>query len=233
MIERIGNATLYLGDCRDIFPGLSGIDAVISDPPYGIAHKHSGGSAASRNNLRGSYKSGRVSNADTVTGDNEPFDPTMLLTVGNVMLFGADHFRLRLPEGGRFLAWNKIGEAEPWDSFSDVEFIWHSQGRASRIKTYKWKGLACQKAGENNGRRDHPTQKPVGIMRWCIEQSAAPFAGLICDPFMGTGTTGVAAVQMGYHFIGVEIEQKYFDIACRRMEVEQRQGEMFQQQQSV
>jgi len=224
-IETIGNATLYLGDCREILPTLAGVDAIVSDPPYGIAHQHSGKGNASRGNLRGGHK-GRIRNTDAIAGDAEPFDPTFLLGFDNVLLFGADHFRARLPEHGRFLAWNKIGTVESWDTFSDVEFAWHSKGKAARIFTYEWKGLMCRKVGEDNGRRDHPTQKPIQLMKWCITQAALEPNSLICDPFMGTGTTGVAAVTMGHRFAGIEIEEKYFDLACRRAEEAQRQQQL-------
>ncbi len=130
---------------------------------------------------------------------------------------------IRLPDKGRFLAWNKLGDMEPWDSFSDVEFAWHSQDRAARIFSMKWKGLACDKVGENGGLREHTTQKPIRLMQWCIEEARVPLGATVVDPFMGSGTTGVACMNLGRKFIGIEIEPKYFDIACRRIEDAQRQ----------
>lgn len=90
----------------------------------------------------------------------------------------------------------------------------------------KWKGIACDKVGENGGLGEHPTQKPIRLMAWSIGQiKTSP--KLILDPFMGSGTTGVAALQLGRKFIGIEIEEKYFDIACRRVDAASRQGRLF------
>lgn len=219
----IGDATLYLGDCLEILPTLGQVDAVVTDPPYGIGYvKGSGGRTGA---YRGSKENcGR--NTAPIVGDDRPFDPIPWLAYRNVLMWGANHFVRRIPEGcGRWLAWNKLDDMEPFDDFSDVEFAWHSLGKASRICNFKWKGgIARVKAGEDKT-RDHPTQKPVGLMLWCLNQIGA--AETILDPFMGSGTTGVACVKMGRKFIGVEIEPKYFDIACRRIEEAQRQPDMF------
>lgn len=220
----IGNATLYLGDCREILPSLrlGGGSAVVSDPPYGIAYAHSGFHDGTIGNTRAANLRGAI----PVTGDDVPFDPRPVISLcPNVLLWGADHFYPRLPDSGRFLAWNKLGDLEPGDSFSDVEFAWHSRDAAARIFSFKWKGLACDKRGENNGLREHPTQKPVALMVWSIAQAGTP--DLVVDPYMGTGTTGVAASRLGRRFIGIEIERRWFDIACRRLDEAQRQGHLF------
>lgn len=223
----IGDCTLYLGDCLEILPTLGKVDAIISDPPYGIDYNHSGGN---RFGSVGVTKAARLRGSPKIEGDDTPFDPAPFLAAcSNVLLWGADHFYPRLPENGRFLAFDKLNGMEPWDSFSDVEFAWHSADRAARIFSLKWKGIACAKAGEGNGLREHPTQKPIGLMAWCIEQASVPPAGLILDPFMGSGTTGVACVKLGRKFIGIEIEPRYFDIACRRIEQAYRQGDMFRE----
>ena len=203
--------TLYCGDCREIAPGLARHAAIISDPPYGIAYQHSGGGrSAEWRGLRD-----RSRNAlQPLHGDDTPFDPAPWLgAADDVLLWGANHYAARLPHG-RWLAWNKLGGMEPWDSFSDVEFAWHNRRGAERIFSHLWKGLAQAGAGE---RRDHPTQKPVVLMRWCIQQARVPAGGSILDPYMGSGTTGVAAVQMGHPFTGIEIEPRYFDVARRRI----------------
>jgi site-specific DNA-methyltransferase (adenine-specific) len=222
-VERIGNATLYLGDCREIAHTLV-FDAIISDPPYGIDYNHSG--AHGRFKGVGVTKAALLRGNHPIVGDTEQFDPRPLIGLcSNVLLWGADHFYPRLPDSGRFLGWNKLGDMKPWDSFSDVEFAWHSADKAARIFSMKWKGIACSKAGEDNGLREHPTQKPIRLMSWCIEEAGRP--QIILDPYMGVGTTGVAAAQLGLHFTGIEIEPRYFDIACRRIEKAQRQGGMF------
>jgi site-specific DNA-methyltransferase (adenine-specific) len=218
------SVTLHLGDCREILPSLGKVDAVVTDPPYGIGYAHSGFRDGSIGNTIAANKRG----APPVVGDDEPFDPRQLIEFcPNVLMWGADHFYPRLPDSGRFLAWSKIGDLQPWDSFSDVEFAWHSADRAARIFTFKWKGLACDKKGESNGLREHTTQKPIALMVWCIEQADTPPCGLILDPYMGSGTTGVAAVRLGRKFIGIDKVEKYFDIACRRIADELARPQLF------
>lgn len=222
--ETIGDATLYLGDCLEISFALGMIDAVISDPPYGIGYAHSGFT----NGTIGITAAANKRGSPPVIGDDQPFNPAPWLALSsNVLLWGADHFYPRLPDHGRWLSWNKLGDLEPWDTFSDVEFAWHSKEGAARIFSMKWKGLVCDKIGEHNGLRQHTTQKPVRLMRWCIEQAKLPEGSLILDPYMGSGTTGVAAAQSGHRFIGVEIHEPYFDISCERIDMAQRQERLF------
>ncbi len=216
--EQIGPHTMYLGDCREILPTLGKVGAVVTDPPYGIAYKRGAGgkSIHSMGNSR--------NNCASIVGDSEPFDPAPWLAFDNVIMWGANHYAARLPHG-RWLAWNKLGSMEPWDDFSDVEFAWQNKRAADRIFSHLWKGLCQAGRGE---RRFHPTQKPVSLMRWCIEQ--LPNAQTILDPFMGSGTTGVACVKMGRKFIGVEIDEGYFDIACKRIEEAMCQPDLFVEQ---
>lgn len=223
MTERvvIGNAELWHGDCREVLPRLEGRIAIVSDPPYGIGFVHSGRtgkSATPHKGVKADFYYGDIA------GDAEPFDPAHLLTFDQAILFGADHYAQRLPHG-RWLAWDKLGGQDPYgDSFSDVEFAWHSRPGAARIFRMVWKGM-CQGAGKDKGtRRTHPTQKPVDLMEWCIEQAGRP--AVVCDPYMGTGATGIAAMNLGVRFIGCEIERRYFDIACERISRAQAQGSL-------
>ena len=211
-IEQIGDATLYLGNCLDILPTLSKVDAVLSDPPYGIAHvKGSGGAGKhSRRNIA------------PIHGDTDPFDPSPWIK-WPCILWGANHFSSRLPHG-RWLAWNKLGPLQPWDSFSDVEFAWQNIRAADRIYSLMWKGI-CQADKDDSGVRGHPTQKPIRLMEWCL--GFLQDAQTILDPFMGSGTTGVACANLGRKFIGIEVEPKYFDIACARIENAKRQQRLF------
>lgn len=227
MKVQIGDATLYLGDCMDILPTLGKVDAVVTDPPYGIAYAHSG----YHDGRIGNTKAANLRGCPPVRGDNKPFDPAPLIAFSdNVLMFGADHFFSRLPDSGRWLAFDKLNGMTPWDSFSDVEFAWHSQDKAARIFSMKWKGLACDKT-EESGLRQHTTQKPIRLMRWCIDQCGLQAGDVVIDPYMGSGTTGIAAAQMGLSFIGIELEPKYFDIACRRIERAYAQGRLFEPEQ--
>lgn len=210
----IGNAELWHGDCREVLPLLTA-DACVTDPPYGISYTHSGGGigvGANRNHSVPIY------------GDDKPFDPSLLLRFKVVMMFGADHYRARLPAGGTLVAWDKHTGIGPNDSFADAEFAWTNLKIKRNVIRHLWKGVACVKAGEEGGRRWHPTTKPQGVMRWCLDQM--PDARVICDPYMGSGSTGVAAVTMGRGFIGVEIHRHYFDIACERIARAQAQGQL-------
>jgi len=210
-IERIGDAVLYLGDCREILPTLSGVDAVVSDPPYGIAHVKGAGGKGKHNRR----------NIAPIFGDDIPFNPTEWLNFSEVILWGADHYAALLPHG-RWLVWDKLDGVASYDSFSDIEVAWSNQRGASRIFRHLWKGI-CQ-ASEKDARREHPTQKPVALMEWCV---GFVKGHTILDPFMGSGTTGVACAKLGRRFVGIEIEERYFESACHRIEEAQRQPDMF------
>ncbi len=219
-VETIGRAKLYLGDCRDILPTLGKVDAVVTDPPYGINlntdnTRFSGGnpdSVAKRGTKIGS------ANGVRIIEDDKAFDPSFLLNIpGDKIIWGWNNYPDRLPRGA-CLIWLKRNDAAFGSFLSDAELAWMSKGH----------GVYCKRDLSNAAianDRVHPTQKPLSLMLWCLD--FVPKAQTILDPFMGSGTTGVAAVQMGRDFIGIEREEKYFDIACRRIEQAQRQGDLF------
>ena len=211
---KIGRATLYLGDCRDILPTLGKVDAVVTDPPYGI------GEAAGANKSRGNAAPARDYGNDD--WDNEPIAPETLAMVRAAarwnIIFGGNYYDC--PPASCWLVWDKDNGA---NHFADCELAWTNLPKAVRRIRFMWNGM-LRANGEERG--DHPTQKPIGVMRWCIGHLPTPNQTIL-DPFMGSGTTGVAAVQIGRDFIGIEREPKYFDIACKRIEDAQRQGDLF------
>jgi site-specific DNA-methyltransferase (adenine-specific)/modification methylase len=134
------------------------------------------------------------------------------------IIFGGNYYSL--PPTKCWLVWDKEnGDTD----FADCELAWTNIDKAVRRIRYLWNGFA-RANGEPRG--DHPTQKPIGVMKWAIGHLPEPNQTIL-DPFMGSGTTGVAAVQMGRKFIGIEREERYFEIACKRIEQAQRQGDMF------
>ena len=211
-IEVIGNATLYLGDCRDILPTLQKVDAVVTDPPYGI------GEAAGKNKSRTNAAPARDYGNDE--WDDKPIPDDLILQVRQAgrwaVIFGGNYYAM--PPASCWLVWDK----ESTGDFADCELAWTNLPKAVRRIRYMWNGM-LRANGEPRG--DHPTQKPVGVMAWAINHIPAP-ARTILDPFMGSGTTGVACMNLGRKFIGIEREPKYFDIACLRIEDAQRQGRL-------
>ncbi len=203
--------TLLHGDCLALLPKLPRSAAIITDPPYGIRYVHGSGGKGLCTARRHSHRA--------VVGDGAPFDPAPWLAFGWLLFWGADHCRAALPASGTMLAWNKRGDPPrgPDDSFADVEFAWASVRVKRNGVNLLWKGIACSKAGEDNGRRHHPTMKPVALCCWSIQVLGLPPGTLIIDPYMGSGSTGVAAVRLGYPFLGIEIEADYCATAKHRI----------------
>lgn len=213
----IGRATLYLGDCRDILPTLPKVDAVVTDPPYGIGYDVAAFKAS------GSQSGGMLAakrHYDATDWDSAPPSVDLVNAVvdagRHAILFGGNYFGL--PASRCWLVWDKEVNGE----FADCELAWTNIDKPVRRIRHMWNGMLRKGQEERNL---HPTQKPLAVMKWCIDH--LPNAQTILDPFMGSGTTGVAAVQMGRDFIGIEREPKYFDIACRRIEEAQKQGDLF------
>ena len=213
----IGPATLYLGDGRAIAPALAPFDAVVSDPPYGQALK---ANVTTRDRPDKRYP-------DQIIGDDAPFDPRWMLELAPAaLIWGAHHFYRRLPEGGRWLVWDKrVGTVDTLAQ-ADGEIAWTNRQRAGRsglrIFRFLWNGLSVDPRGKEDVRpglpRVHPTQKPAALMRWCLDEMALRVGARVVDPYMGSGSTGVACIQRGFRFVGCEIEPQYFKAAVERLE---------------
>jgi site-specific DNA-methyltransferase (adenine-specific)/modification methylase len=210
-VEKIGLATLYLGDCREIAPGLDRPAAVISDPPYGLGDKWVQGGIGRWPLRDRDLKDGGW---DTVRGE---FVNELPALSDICIIWGGNYYDLPASRG--WLAWDKMQRDF---STGDLELAWTSIDAPIRAFNLARGHFTNLEHG-----KEHPTQKPVPLMRWCIEKAKVPPGGVILDPYMGSGSTGVAAVQMRHPFVGIEIEPRYFDVACRRIEEAQRQGDMF------
>jgi DNA modification methylase len=205
-VEHIAEGvTLYLGDCREILPTLPAADLSLTDPPYGIG-QDGGRGHRKRSGARVQEKLG--------WDKNRPASETFALVMGAAtdhVIWGGNYFADLLPPKMGWLYWQKLIGGD----FSDGELAWTTREAALKEFTYR----------KTNAEMEHPTQKPVALLKWCIE--FFPDAKSVIDPFMGVGSTGVAAVKLGRKFTGIEIEPKYFDIARRRIGEALRQPDMF------
>jgi site-specific DNA-methyltransferase (adenine-specific) len=190
--------TIYHGDCREWMPDA---DVIVTDPPYGMAWANKGALTSGRRGAEGVRYERRA-----IQGDDRPFDPLPLLGYERVVLFGANHFAARLPIGTA-LIWVKRADNAFGSYLSDAEIAWMKGGHG----VYCYRDLSLQ--GES-AIRSHPNQKPVGLMRWCILKAGG--TGTVLDPFMGSGSTLVAAKSLGRRAIGIEIEERYCEIAAQR-----------------
>lgn len=202
----VGPCLLIQADCRDVMP--LPCDAVVTDPPYGIGWNP------------------RVNHKDDPWQDGEEIDPRPLLASGEKhLIWGGNYFAHRLPPTQSWMAWIK----RPTDfdfsidsrTYATMELAWSDYGTKARHKVQVWDG------GKRQGDKDnrtfcHPSQKPIELMQWCLPDGAQT----ILDPFMGSGTTGVACVRMGREFIGVERETKHYETAKTRIEAELAQGRL-------
>ena len=203
--EVIGDATLYLGDSLQIMPTLGKVDAVVTDPPYGIERFKKG---SLRFDKKGEYPEG-------LKWDRRPSQEifNLILRIGSQhIIWGANNFAL--PSTEYFLIWDKL---QTVPNFASAEYAYSDTGMPAKVFRYSIHQ-------HNQREKYHPTEKPIQLMEWCL----GFIKGLIVlDPFMGSGTTGVACANLGRKFIGIEIEPKYFEIACKRIDQAQRQEQLF------
>jgi len=209
---------IYCGDCREILPTLGKVDAVVTDPPYGIG---------ADKNLRANKQHGSAAAPSKDYGvgnwDAKPIDAELLSLVvnsaKNSILWGGNYFDVS--PLSCWLVWDKENGS---NGYADCELAWTNLPQAVRRIKWRWAGMLQQNMAEKED-RVHPTQKPLEVMKWCIQQ--VDEAQTILDPFMGSGTTGVACVKLGRKFIGIEIEPKYYDISRKRISDALKQPDFF------
>ncbi len=205
----IGDAKLALGDCRDILPTLGKVDAVVTDPPYGLGDKWQGGGGGAKSSWTFDPGEAMAWDGETVAGVLGLVDRAR-----DVIIWGGNYYAL--PPMRCWLIWDKK-QPDTWTT-GQCEMAWTNLDRPTRAFRF----AQCEQA--NEGPKSHPTQKPLALMQWCLKWTDGE---TILDPFMGSGTTGVACVNLGRSFIGIEREPSYFDIACRRIEAAYRQPRLF------
>jgi len=215
--DEVAGITIFCGDCRDILPSIApkSVDLLLTDPPYGISlHTDGGPTTQPLSGMGNRTKTSRRVHRP-IHGDDEPFDPSHLLRFPRIVLFGGNYYADKLPPSRGWIVWDKR-EGRGSDFASDCELAWTNLGNRVRMYSQMWRGMICK--GEENGReRLHPTQKPVALMTWILEQWTHP-NDLILDPYMGSGTTLVAAHRLGRKAIGIELNERYCEIAVRRLQ---------------
>ena len=204
---------LYHGDCLEIMPMLEPVDLVLTDPPYGIGLNCLNEASGGR---------GRQS-FDVIVGDNQMFDPTPWLDFHDVIIFGCNNYCHAIPPlDGQWYFWDKTLQNNKC-RIAEGEFFWHKMGTKPRAFRHLWSG--AYRASESGIKSLHPTQKPVSLMVWCLQQSKT--TGTVFDPFIGSGTTAIACERLNRRWIGIEIEERYCEIAAKRIEKENQQLKLF------
>jgi len=204
------NITIYHGDCREILPGMPQVDLVLTDPPYGIGETEK--KAMSRVSKTGKSLS-KPRKYFNDSWDLAPIDNNLIQSIiaqsKKSVVFGGNYYDL--PPTSCWLIWDKLNGGS---DFADCELAWTNLKQAVRIKKHLWNGMLRKGAEE----RFHLTQKPLEVITWCIVQADKHGQNnTILDPFMGSGTTLVAAKNLRRKAIGIEKEEKYCEIAVKRL----------------
>lgn|SRR5574343_389576 len=199
---------LIHGDCLEEMKKIpdGSVDLVLTDPPYGIkADKGTSGFGTAKNRKY-------INEWDSKTPEKEYFDE--ILRIGKVVIiFGGNFFTDKLPVSGHWLVWDKKGDVAFKNPFSDCELIWTSiKKKPIKKYTFKQQGFIT----DSKDKRYHPTQKPSELVKQLLEVYSKD-GDTICDPFMGSGTTGVACKNLNRNFIGIELDKEYYDIAVKRI----------------
>lgn len=214
MKVEIGNATLYLGDCMDILPTLDKVDAVITDPPFGV-----GNFVQTTGTIRGrGAEKGKLVEWNESAPPPEFFELLKTMSTHRI-IWGANFFNCFEDKGGAII-WDK---AQPMPNFSKADIASCTHFQKTEIVRIPWTNFTVARMAKT----DHPCERPVELYEWCIEYLPGKI-NTVLDPFLGSGSCGVAALQLGRKFIGIEKEARYFDIACKRIEQAVAQGQLFE-----
>jgi DNA modification methylase len=212
-VERIGDCTLILADNAEVLPTLSGFDLLLTDPPYGIGESN-------EKNLSRTNGAAKPTDYGSYDWDKEPVPQSIIdLAVSKAKwaaIFGGNYYTL--PPTSCWLVWDKQnGESD----FADCELAWTNWPKAVRLIQWMWNGMLRRGREE----RFHPTQKPLGVMEWALQ--LAPKSDTVLDPWMGSGTTGVACAKAAKAFTGIERNERYFEVAVKRIRAAYAAPDMF------
>jgi DNA modification methylase len=220
LVVRLSDSVeIWHADCRDVLPVEC--DAVVTDPPYGIAK------ARHRTNTGGKMSAGGAApkrmfcnefdewDSETLSADDVAL---VLRSAPIAVVWGGNYMADKLPPSMGWLFWDKLNDGK---TFSHGELAWTTRNGALRVKRHRWDGMLRD---GDNADIVHPTQKPIEIMAWCMAETRIAEGATVLDPYMGSGTTGIACIRTGRKFIGIEIDAGHFATARARLENELRQG---------
>jgi DNA modification methylase len=211
-----GGIQIFLGDCREVLPTLGRFDLLLTDPPYGTGvdtRNEIRGRGERKNNAKGPC---RAVNWRPVTGDDAPFDPASILRVApNAILWGANNYASRLPDSPCWLAWDRKCDRAGDSNATDAELAAVIGHRFQTVRVFRHMWIGFQRDSENAQGQLHPMQKPVALMRWCL--GFFPEAKTVVDPYMGSGPVARACKDAGLTYVGIEIEERYAEIAAKRL----------------
>lgn len=202
--ELIGDCTLYLGDCMEVMPTLGPVEAVLTDPPYGLGKRMQGGTWGAKDEMSGFLEW-------DLEAKQEWIDALLALQVPTI-IWGANYFSV--PASRCWLFWNKINSVP---TMADAELAWTNLDRPAKRFS----------APVGRVEYGHPTSKPLPLIRWCLTFLPAGGGGVVLDPFLGSGTTAVACAMIGRRCVGIEKNPDYFDAACERIRRAYEQPDMF------
>lgn len=208
---------IYHGDCREIIPQLPAVpgpDLILTDPPYGINYRSTHNSGWRQNGEPAKWR--REKDFPGIIGDDAPLDPAHLFIGRKHIIFGGNYCADRLPVSRGWIIWDKNDGKTPSNQ-ADCELIWTDIDKPARVFRHLWRGI--MRAGEENvtnGLKLHPHQKPLALLRFLLEFSEVKCA-YVLDPYCGSGSTLLAAAQLGHFATGIEIDEKYCEIAAKRL----------------